>query len=87
MVYVDSLKACVSSGNWPYSRSCHLFADSDRELVEFAGKIGLKPEWIQRTRLTHFDLSPGKRVMAVKLGAQQVDGAFLKTRLKTSITE
>jgi len=68
MIYVDSL---INWG-WRLGKSCHLIADSEEELVEFAVKIGLKPEWIQRKGATHFDLTQSKRKLAVKNGAQEL---------------
>ena len=83
MVYVDSLNSYKSSlPEWKYGRSCHLFADSEEELLEFARKIGLEPGYIQRTSLVHFDLTAGKRVVAVRNGAEEADSAFVKSRLK-----
>ena len=37
---------------------------------------------IQRTSLVHFDLTAGKRVVAVRNGAEEADSAFVKSRLK-----
>jgi len=46
-----------------------MWADSEDELVLFAKSIGLKPEWIQREALIHFDLTASKRKQAVAKGA------------------
>lgn len=51
---------------------CHLWTDgTDAQLVEFARKIGMRPEWLQRSRrgLVHFDLTPGRRAKAIAAGA------------------
>lgn len=51
---------------------CHLWTDgTDADLLAFGGRIGLLPEWIQRSRrgLVHFDLTPGRRVKAIAAGA------------------
>lgn len=60
--------------------SCHMFSDlpgeeGTRELVAFARRIGLKPEWIQHrgSHLEHFDLVERRRVAAVAAGAREVD--------------
>lgn len=76
-VYVDSLRPCIKNKHWKYDHSCHLFASTTAELLEFAKKIGLKPGWIQRSKLVHFDLNATKREVAVKQGAIEVNGQFL----------
>ena len=50
---------------------CHLFADKkdSEELHLLAQHIGLLREWFQRN---HYDLTPGKRKLAVRLGAVEV---------------
>ena len=73
-VYVDELNACVKSRKWPYSQSCHLVADSVEELHYFAGRMMLKPAWFQdKPELPHYDLTKGMRLLAVKLGAIEVN--------------
>lgn len=69
-VYVDQMMQCVPNRNWRYTSACHMIADRDDELIAFARKIGLKPEWIQRgSILVHFDLNENKRRQAVANGA------------------
>jgi hypothetical protein len=73
-VYVDELfdTAPYRSGfcGWRWKQSCHLWADSEAELDEFASRLNLNPSWKQRARrLVHFDLTSGKRIQALKLGA------------------
>lgn len=68
MVYVDE-------SIWPYGRMmmCHMFADTEEELLEMADKIGVARKWIQKeSRLIHFDICKSKRKLAVKNGAQEV---------------
>lgn len=50
---------------------CHLFSDEadSAELHAFAARIGMRREWFQGD---HYDLTPGKRAQAVKLGAKEV---------------
>lgn len=73
-VYVDELSPCVKSAKWPYDQSCHLVADYVWELHFFAGRMRLKPAWFQnKPELPHYDLTKGKRLLAVKLGAIEVD--------------
>jgi len=51
-------------------RWSHMWADSEEELKEFAVSIGLKLEWFQnRPRFPHFDITPSKRVLALRSGA------------------
>lgn len=50
--------------------SCHLTCDGDlSELHAFASRLGLRRSWFQDGRVPHYDLTPGKRVLALKLGA------------------
>jgi hypothetical protein len=79
-VYVDSLftmqsreKVAFRVGSRHGHRWCHMFADTEAELLEMAKKIWMRPQWIQRTSLVHFDLVPPRRAKAVKLGAIEVD--------------
>lgn len=50
MIYVDELLPCVPNTKWRYSQSCHLFADEEMELLNFAQKIDLKLSWFQNQR-------------------------------------
>ena len=75
-VYVDAL---AKQGWWLHGRlvvSCHLVADSVKELFEFGEKIGLKREWVQSVdkpgSTPHFDLVANKRAVAVKHGAVEL---------------
>jgi len=73
-VYVDDM--CVPAevpngkrvvrGRWS-----HLMADTSEELREFAARLGLRPEWIQKpgTPIEHFDVTAAKRARALLLGA------------------
>ena len=77
MIYVDELRNVVPKG--PRARRngtgwCHMWADSEAELLTFAEYIGLKKEWAQRRpRLLHFDLTPAKRELALDNGAIPTD--------------
>jgi len=66
-VYVDDYR-----GLFQGKRFSHLIADTEAELDEFATELGLKPQWKQKGRHVHFDVSEGMRVKAIMLGAQQV---------------
>ena len=51
---------------------CHLFTDAgnEAELHALAAKIGMKPSWFQGN---HYDLTPSRRLRALKEGAIEVD--------------
>ncbi len=77
-VYVDALRSYPQKANskqgqrWfgQGKQSCHLLADTDQELHEFAAKLGLRREWAQgKGMLVHYDLMPSKRAEAIKRGA------------------
>jgi hypothetical protein len=69
-VWVDEL---VDYG-WRLGPSCHLLADTRDELHDFAGRLGLRRSWFQdKPRLWHYDLTAGRRVAAVALGAIEMD--------------
>ena len=83
MIFVDKLRSCLRNKNWPYDKSCHLFADSIEELKIFAVVIGLKKSWFQdNKRLPHFDLTEGMRVRAVNGGAIEMPNKEFFNRLK-----
>ena len=78
-VYVDNMSA-------PFGNMlmCHMWADSDDELLEMADKIGVQRKWIQghpklsfgkhrNASWVHFDIAKSKRSLAVKLGAVETD--------------
>lgn len=66
-VYVDNYRA-------PYGgmKMSHMMADTIDELHEMADAIGLKREWFQDKRRSHYDVSEGKRDLAIKKGAIEV---------------
>lgn len=77
-VYVDQLFDCS-----PYQikdpqakrvfggkQACHMWADTLTELHCMAKSIGLRRAWFQnRASLPHYDLTPGKRRLAIFYGA------------------
>lgn len=93
-VYVDDLVEYDPAQIKPGARQhgklwCHLTADSDDELHAFALKIGLQ-RWMfqdaKRQALHHYDLVPGKRARAVKLGAIEVKaGEHFAARLMAEV--
>jgi len=78
-VYVDSLFLWPLQATKPAARAlarrtggrwCHLTADTVDELHAFAARLGLKRAWFQdHSRHPHYDLTPGKRAQAVRMGA------------------
>lgn len=69
-VRVDDLKV------WPHAvhrcflkGSAHLTADTLEELHAFAARLGLKRSWFQDKIVPHYDLSPQKHALALRLGA------------------
>jgi hypothetical protein len=70
--YVDTL---IDYG-WRYGASCHLLADTEKELHEMADKIGMKRSWFQlggKASMPHYDLVASRRKKAVSLGAIEID--------------
>jgi len=71
MIMVDELRV------WPNARppfhrgSCHLTTDGSLdELHDFAEAIGMQRRWFQEHRIApHYDLTPRRRVVALKRGA------------------
>ena len=72
-VYVDEMIVCLQNKNWPYSRACHLIADSVEELHAFADRMGLKRSWFQSKSVPHYDLTTGMRFKAIMMGAIEMD--------------
>ncbi|SOD42329.1 DUF4031 domain-containing protein [Nitrosovibrio sp. Nv4] len=64
MVYVDDMKA------W-FGRMimCHMIADTEAELHEMAGRIGIAHRWYQGD---HYDISLSRRALAVAAGAAEI---------------
>jgi len=69
-VYVDDMRA-------PFGRMvmCHMAADTREELDAMADKIGVSRRWIQHEDgwKEHYDISLGKRALAVQNGAVEID--------------
>lgn len=68
-VFVDDMRA-------PFGRMimCHMIADTHSELLSMARKIGVNLKWIQKpnTPDEHFDISLGKRALAIRYGAIEI---------------
>lgn len=69
MVYVDNFNA-------PFGRMkmCHMIADTTEELLAMVDKIGVQRKWIQYpgTYNEHFDISLGKKKLAITAGAKEI---------------
>ncbi|WP_236202206.1 DUF4031 domain-containing protein [Pseudomonas pseudonitroreducens] len=69
-VYVDDMRA-------PFGRliMCHMFADTDDELLSMADKIGVQRKWHQHpgTIKSHFDICLSKKALAIQHGAAEID--------------
>jgi hypothetical protein len=79
-VYVDDSRIPAKVGRHE-STWCHLIADSQAELHEFAMQLGLRRSYFQPgtprgdgspSPLWHYDVTEGKRKQAVALGAVQI---------------
>lgn len=79
-IYIDDFRMRSTVGRIN-SRWSHLTADTKQELHTFAAKLGLKLEWFQDkgNHLWHYDVTDGKRDLAIKLGAMQVTARFIAT--------
>lgn len=68
-VYVDDMRA-------PFGRMvmCHMIADTDEELHAMADRIGVNRKWFQKpgSPRRHYDISLGKRALAVAAGAVEI---------------
>lgn len=63
----------VDDGRWQLGRMlmCHMVADTTEELLRMADTIGLQRKWLQHagSPKEHFDISLGKRGLAIANGA------------------
>lgn len=71
-VYVDPLMRHGGSESFRWSNSCHCYADSVEELLEFCvRRLRMKSEWFQNKRVPHFDLNANKYRLALAQGVKQ----------------
>lgn len=67
----------VDAPIWRYGRMvmCHMIADTRKELLEMADRIGIAHRWIQKKGhpAEHFDVCKAKRALAIKHGAIECD--------------
>lgn len=68
-VYIDDMYK-NPIGEFGRMKMSHMAADTTKELLEMAGKIGLQKRWIQNkgTGGEHFDVAMGKRQLAINHG-------------------
>jgi hypothetical protein len=94
MIVVDELRTYPPEAIKPAARRygnrwCHMLTDgSKEELHAFAAKLGLsRSSFQEHATLWHYDLVPSKRLLALRLGAQEVPaavwlkGAWLQERI------
>ena len=81
MIYVDFIQHYPDCG-LPYKYWCHMATDCDlSELHAMARRLGLKQSWFQDKPATpHYDLTPTKRALAIRYGAQAVSTIELARR-------
>ncbi len=85
-VYVDGMQRPLGT-----MIMCHMVADTSEELHAMVALIGLSARWIQfpGTPKEHFDLSWGKRNLAVKKGAVEMTmadlGEFMRKRREEAL--
>lgn len=82
MILVDSIR--IYDTPLRYKGWSHMVSDtSEEELHAFAARLGLKRSWFQsrpKASAAHYDLTPTKRALAVKLGAVEVTSKELVMR-------
>lgn len=69
-VYVDDMRA-----RFGRMVMCHMLADTDAELHDMAGRIGVARRWWQspeKTSGSHYDIALSKRAIAVAAGAVEI---------------
>lgn len=81
-VYVDEIRdwtVLAKARGLRHTHWCHLTADTEAELHEFAAQLGLRRSWFQkkseRDYRWHYDVTPPKRAQAIRLGAVEIDRA------------
>lgn len=72
-VYVDNFY--VTGVRFRGMKMCHMIADTTEELLAMVDAIGVKRKWLQcqGTANEHFDICFAKRVVAVTMGAVEIN--------------
>lgn len=83
MVYVDDMYK-LSLGQFGRMKMSHMMADTTKELVAMANRIGVAEKWIQKkgTASEHFDICMSKRKLAVAAGAKELEWRGMVKLLK-----
>ena len=70
-IYVGPLRTLLPGEHWgyPHDTVCHLMADDDDELEQFARKLKCRRSWRHGD---HYDLTRNKRRQAITAGAIEV---------------
>ena len=73
MIYIDAIQHYPNC-KLKYKDWCHMATDSNlSELHQMAARLGLRRAWFQdKPTHPHYDLTPAKRALAIKLGAKVV---------------
>lgn len=80
MIYVDTPRWKYRGQLW-----CHMAADNLDELHAFAERLGCRRAWFQcppKVWYPHYDLAPSRRILAVELGATEVDTRIIVAKTK-----
>lgn len=66
---------------------CHMMSDGGiDDLHAMAARIGLRRSWFQnKPGHPHYDLTPSKRALAVRYGAEQVSSVEMIERYRASV--
>jgi len=87
-VYIDNAKASFFR-----MVMCHMVADTDKELLSMADKIGIHRKWHQfpGKNRSHFDVCLSKRKLAIKAGAVEINrrelGRILNNRRRKRLRQ
>jgi hypothetical protein len=80
VILVDSITQHEAPG-LRYKHWSHLVSTKDEaELHTFAARLGLRRDWAQlrpKSSAAHYDVTPTKRALAIRLGAREVTGRDL----------
>ena len=77
MIYIDQYPEWIVPSGHMFHKGGHLFGTDIEELHTFAKKIGLKREWYQNQVFPHYDLTSGKRKIAIHHGATPVEAGVI----------
>lgn len=87
-VYVDDMYR-YPMGEFGRMKMSHMIADTEEELHAMAAAIGIARRWFQTKSHPHYDISMGRRDMAIARGAVPVPlrlmGTMVATRRRTGV--